>query len=53
MLHFGLYFQHYFFSIVDLFVLRFYSPVNLMGSCIEQLVYLTTRLLGKLSPLNG
>ena len=33
-----------------LFVLRFYSPVNPMGSCRAQSVYLTTRLLGRLSP---
>ena len=31
-----------------LFVLRFYGPVNPMGSN-----YLTTRLLGRLSPLSG
>ena len=31
-----------------LFVLRFYGPVNPMGS-----VYLTTHLLGRLSPLSG
>ena len=34
-----------------LFVLRFYSPVNPMGSCRARSVYLTTRLLGRLSPL--
>ena len=34
-----------------LFVLRFYGPVNPMGSCRAQSVYLTTRLLGRLSPL--
>ena len=38
---------------VDLFVLRFYGPVNPMGSCRAWSVYLTTRLLGRLSPLNG
>ena len=32
------------------FVLRFYSPVNPMGSCRAWSVYLTTRLLGRLSP---
>ena len=30
-------------------VLRFYSPVNPLGSCREQSVYLTTLLLGRLS----
>ena len=34
-----------------LFVLRFYSPVNPMGSCPAWSVYLTTRLLGRLRPL--
>ena len=39
---------------VCLFVLlRFYSPVNLMGSCLAQSVYLTTLLLDRLSPLSG
>ena len=33
--------QHY------LFVLRFYGPVNPMGSCRARSVYLTTRLLGR------
>ena len=32
-----------------LFVLRFYGPVNPMGSCRAWSVYLTTRLLGRLS----
>ena len=36
-----------------LFVLRFYGPVNPMGSCRERSVYLTTRLLGRHSPLSG
>ena len=36
-----------------LFVLRFYGPVNPMGSCRAWSVYLTTRLLGRLSPLSG
>ena len=36
-----------------LFVLRFYGPVNPMGSCRAQSVYLTTCLLGRLSPLSG
>ena len=35
------------------FVLRFYGPVNPMGSCQARSVYLTTRLLGRLSPLSG
>ena len=38
---------------VCLFVLRFYGPVNPMGSCRAQSVYLTTRLLGRLSPLSS
>ena len=36
----------------NLFVLRFYDPVKPMGSCRARSVYLTTRLLGRLSPLN-
>ena len=35
------------------FVLRFYGPVNPMGSCRARSVYLTTRLLGRLCPLSG
>ena len=35
---------------VCLFVSRFYGPVNPMGSCRARSVYLTTRLLGRLSP---
>ena len=35
-----------------LFVLRFYGPVNPMGSCRAWSVYLTTHLLGRLSPLS-
>ena len=38
---------------VCLFVLRFYGPVNPMGSCQARSVYLTTRLLGRLNPLSG
>ena len=38
---------------VCLFVLRFYGPVNPMGSCRARSVYLTTRLLGRLNPLSG
>ena len=34
---------------VCLFVLRFYGPVNPMGSCRARSVYLTTRLLGRQS----
>ena len=40
-------------SRVCLFVLRFYGPVNPMGSCRARSVYLTTCLLGRLSPLSG
>ena len=35
-----------------LFVMRFYGPVNPMGSCRARSVYLTTHLLGRLSPLS-
>ena len=38
---------------VCLFVLRFYGPVNPMGSCRARSVYLTTRLLSRLRPLSG
>ena len=34
-----------------LFMLRFYGPINPMESCRAQSVYLTTRLLGRLSTL--
>ena len=34
------------------FVLRFYGPVNPMGSCRARSVYLTTPLLGRLSLLS-
>ena len=37
----------------SLFVLRFYGPVNPMGSCWAWSVYLTTCLLGRLSPLSS
>ena len=37
----------------SLFVLRFYGPVNPMGSSRARSVYLTTRLMGRLSPLSG
>ena len=36
-----------------LFVLRFYGPVNPMGSCRARSVYLATRLLGRLCPLSS
>ena len=36
-----------------LFVLRFYGPVIPVGSCRARSVYLTTRLLDRLSPLSG
>ena len=36
-----------------LFVLRFYGPVNPMGSMLARSVYLITRLLGRLDPLSG
>ena len=36
-----------------LFVLRFYGPVDPVGSCRARSVYLTTRLLGRLSPVSG
>ena len=37
----------------QLFVLRFYGPVNPMGSCRTWSIHLTTRLLGRLSPLSN
>ena len=40
-------------QMVCLFELRFYGPVNPMGSCRARSVYLTTRLLGRLGPLSG
>ena len=40
-------------GLISLFVLRFYGSVNPMGSCRARSVYLTTRLLGRLSPLSG
>ena len=39
--------------LLNLFVLRFYGSVNPMGSCRARSVYLTTRLLGRLSPLSS
>ena len=36
-----------------MFVLRFYGPVNSMESCQARPVYLTTLLLGRLSPQRG
>ena len=41
------------FIYLSLFVLRFYSPVNPMWSCRAWSVYLTTLLLGRLSPPSG
>ena len=38
---------------IFLFVLRVYGPVNPMGSCRVRSVYLTTHLLGRLSPLSS
>ena len=38
---------------ICLFVLRFYGPVYPMGSCRARSAYLTTRLLGRFSPLSG
>ena len=38
---------------VCLLVLRFYGLVNPMGLCQARSFYLTTRLLGRLSPLSG
>ena len=40
-------------QVASLFVLRFYGPVNPMGSCRVWSVYLTTCLLGRLNPLSG
>ena len=42
-----------FLMLMNLFMLRFYGPVNPMGSCRARSVYLTTRLLGRISPLSG
>ena len=39
--------------VLFVFVLRFYGLVNPMGSCRARSVYLTTSLLGRLSPLSG
>ena len=41
------------FDALNLFMLKFYSPANPMGSCGARSVYLTTGLLGKLSPLSS
>ena len=43
----------FFFVSVCLFMLRFYDPVNPMGSCRARSVYLTPRLLGRLNSLSG
>ena len=45
--------QHGTTPVTVLFVLRFYGPVNPVGSCRARSVYLTTRLLGRFSPLSG
>ena len=37
----------------DWVVLRLYGPVNHIGQCQARPVYLTTLLLGRLSPLSG
>ena len=51
---FDAYFIPFVFTVfVCLFVLRFYGPVNPMGSCRARSVYLTKHLLGRLSPLSG
>ena len=42
-----------FYSAQCLFELRFYGPVNPMGSCRPRLVYLNTLLPGRFSPLSG
>ena len=38
-------------SLSFMFVLRFHGPVNPVGSCRARSLYLTTLLLGRLSPL--
>ena len=40
-------------AVVCLFTLRFYSPVNPVGSYRARSVCLTTLLLDRLSPLSG
>ena len=40
-------------TIVKVFVLRFHGPVNPIGSSLARSVWLTTLLLGRLSPLIG
>ena len=40
-------------TLYNLFVLKFYGPVNPVGSCRARSVYLTTHLPGRLSPLSG
>ena len=40
-------------AVICLFVLRFCGLVNPVGSCRARSVYLTIRLLGRLSPLSG
>ena len=62
MIHESIAFMHSLTSIIGLLQLRycwkiclcgFYSPVNPMESCWAQSVYLTTLLLGRLSPLSN
>ena len=48
-----LYLPQYFKNTFVLFVLRFYDTLNRIGSCWARPVYLTTLLLGRLSPLSG
>ena len=43
--------QHY--SCCFYFVLRFYDPVNPLGSCRDRSVYVSTRLLDRLSLVSG
>ena len=46
------FFNNIYIYIYFFFLFRFYGPVNPMGSCRAQSVYLTTHLLGRLSPLS-
>ena len=41
------------YMLVDFVCVEVKRPVNTMGSCQAWSVYLTTHLLGKLSPLSG
>ena len=51
-IHRGIVKEEYFVILV-VFVLRIYGPVNPRGSCWARSDYLTTLLLGRLSPLSG